>query len=63
MKKVYILIVAVCLSMAYQSCTPQSLSGQETVPKACCGDDGTIYPPPPPPPPPLPGGGGGFTGG
>ncbi len=50
MKKIYIVVTAIILNMAYLSCTPQQLSDKSAIPQACCGEEGTIPPPPPPPP-------------
>ncbi|TVZ60053.1 hypothetical protein NA63_2601 [Flavobacteriaceae bacterium MAR_2010_105] len=50
MKKIHIILFTVLLAMVIVSCTPQSLSDQNPILQACCGDDGEITPPPPPPP-------------
>ena len=51
MKKIYIILLAVFLNMAFFSCTPNSINEDSQTPQACCGEEGEILPPPPPPPP------------
>jgi hypothetical protein len=56
MKKLSIILFTVLINIAFFACNPESIV-DESIPQACCGEEGNIPPPPPPPPP------GGVTGG
>lgn len=47
MKKIYLIILTVFLSIASISCSPQGLADDNPEPQACCGEDDHIPPPPP----------------
>ena len=61
MKKTFLVIVTVFLSLALSSCTENEILPEEMLidveTQGCCGE-GEIDPPPPPPPPPEGGSGG-----
>ncbi len=47
MKKIILIVFTVFLNVVAFSCSPQSLSSEDTIPQACCGEDDHIPPPPP----------------
>ena len=53
MKKIYVIVFTVFLSMALFSCNPERLVG-DSAPQACCDQGEDIPPPPPPPDPTIP---------
>ena len=61
MKKRFLVIVTVFLSLAFSSCTENEILPEEMLieveTQGCCGT-GELDPPPPPPPPPGGGSGG-----
>ncbi|HZW63504.1 MAG TPA: hypothetical protein VFF15_07680 [Flavobacteriaceae bacterium] len=48
MKKLYLIVFWLFLTLVYVSCTPAPLEGDAIKSEDCCGEDGEMQPPPPP---------------